>query len=195
MKKIIFEAIAGYLAANLNTPELIALYDEVMYIGLYNAQFSTDEEEHAIPKPAIAIDFPSSDGWKSATSNQQVGEMIISVYIAYDTKAESNFFGSPEDKLESMKRLDYLQVVQNLLQGFEMGAGGQMSRINEFQDANYDHVSIDRIDYMTRVEDCLSDPSFEFIEISPEWKIVYKNPTDKPDPDNNGTFILDSYIC
>lgn len=185
MKKIIFEAIAGYLAANLNTAALIATYGECKYIAPYNDQFNNEDQEHPISKPAIAIGFPSSDGWETKTSNQQQGDLVISIYVAYHTIADGNFFGSTLEKTESMKRFDYLQVVQNLLQGLDLGAAGKLGRTNEFEDANHDHVSVDRIDYLTAVEDCLADPAGSLVEITPTWQIIYKDPTDRPSPTAN----------
>lgn len=179
MKKIIFEAIAGYLAEKLNTPEMIAKYGSVDYISVWNDQFNAEDEEHVIPKPAIAIDFPAADGWKTATNNWQTGSLVISVYVAYHTIADSNFFASDLEKEESMKRFDYLQDVQILLQGLNLGAAGKLSRTNEYQDTNADHISVDRIDYLTTVEDCLADPDRNLIEIDAEWRIIYKKPTDR----------------
>lgn len=180
MKKVIFEAIAGYLATSLNTPEMIAKYGQLKYIAVYNDQFNNEDSEHVIPKPAIAISFPSSDGWETKTNNRQVGDLIISVYIAQHTIADSNYFASELDKAESMKRFEYLQDVQNLLQGLDLGAAGKLSRVFEQEDVNADHVAVDRIDYFTSVEDCLSDPAHGLIEIEPDWRIIYKHPTDRP---------------
>lgn len=185
MKKVIFEAIAGYLNSVLNTTAMKAEYGEVMYIAPFNDQFNNEDQEHAIPKPAIAIGFPSSDGWETKTNNQQQGQLLISIYVVFHTIADGNYFASAEEKAKAMKRFDYLQEIQNALQGMNLGAAGTLHRTNEYEDTNHDHVSVDRIDYLTTVEDCLADPSNNYIEITPDWKIVYKNPTDDPGVNTN----------
>jgi hypothetical protein len=182
MKKIIFEAIAGYLAERLNTPGMISKYGACHYISVYNDQFNQEDEEHAIPKPALAIDFPSSDGWATATNNWQKGNMIISIYVATHTIADSNYFADELNKTEAMKRFEYTQDVHVLLQGLNLGAAGSLNRTNEFMDTNADHIAVDRIDYFTTVEDCLADPDRNWIEIDAEWRIIYKRPTDRPLP-------------
>lgn len=192
MKKIIFEAIAGYLAAALNTVEMIAKYGDCKYIAVFNDQFNAEQEEHAIPKPAIAIDFPNADNWLTKTNNRQTGDLIISIYVAQHTIADSNYFASALDKEEAMKRFEYLQDIQNLLQGRDLGSAGKLSRTNDFQDINADHISVDRIDYVTTVEDCLSDPENNWIEITADWKIIYKKPTDRPTAeDDDEPYIFD----
>src|SRR5690606_15848119 len=151
------------------------------YLAIFNDQFNNEDAEHAIPKPAIAIGFPTSDGWETKTNNRQVGDMIISVYIAQHTISDSNYFASALDKTESMKRFEYLQDVQDVLQCLARGAAGKLSRTFDQEDSNADHVSVDRIYYFTSVEDCLSDPTIGYVEITPEWQIVYKKPTDRPE--------------
>ena len=171
MKKIIFEALAGYLNSVVNTPTMITKYGECKYIARWNNQFSQDAMEGAITSPVFAIAFSEID-WTNKQNNQQQGEMIISIYIAYATIADSNFYET-ESNQEAYKRDEYSQDVQIALQGFNMGAAGTLQRIREVEDDNHDHLTIDRIDYLTTVHDELADPSLQYIEITPEWKEIY----------------------
>ncbi len=190
MKKIIFQALAGYLNSILNTPAMITKYGRTDYIARYTTQFEDDASEGAIPKPAIAIGFNAD--WTNKTNNQQTGEMIISIFIAYATIADPNYFEGTN--AEALKRDEFWQDVQTALQGLDLGAAGKLQRVRDQEDSNHDHVTIDRIDYLTIVHDELADPSLQYIEITPDWKIIYKNPTDRPTPPNDGGYILHGHI-
>lgn len=192
MKKIIYTALAGYLNAGMNTPAMIAKYGATNYISSHNNQFNDDALEGAIPKPALALAFTEID-WVNKGHNQQQGQMTISVYVAYATIADPNFFETDSNQ-EAFKRWEYLQDVQLLLQGFNMGAAGTLQRTREVEDDNHDHITIDRIDYLTVVHDELADPSLQYVEITPEWKIIYKKPTDRPLPPDDGGYVLHGHI-
>lgn len=185
-----FMALAGYLDSVMNAPDKVAKYGRTDYIGRYTTQFEDDSAEGAIPKPALAIAFNAE--WTNKTNNQQTGEVIVSVFVAYHTVADPNYFEASNS--DALKRDEYHQDVQIALQGFDMGAAGKLQRVREQEDSNHDQITVDRIDYLTVVHDELADPSLQYIEITPEWKIIYKNPTDRPAPTNDGGYILHGHI-
>ncbi len=192
MKKIIFLAIAGYLDSVLNTPGMITKYGQCKYIARDNNQFEMDAEEHAIPKPAIVIGFPDTD-WDSKTNNQQNGALTISVKIAYATIADSNFYET-QNNTQAYKRDEYVQDVQIALQGLDLGLAGKLLRVREIEDNNHDHITIDQINYLTIVSDQLADPTLQYIEVTPQWQIIYSDPTGRPTVLANPKYIVHGHI-
>lgn len=150
MKRIVFKAIIDRLKAELNTPEVLAIYKPITHFDRFRNQFAKEDQENVIPKPAILIEFVPHP-WKDQSRGVQEAQVDIKLHIgqaSYETFQEGLTNAD-----QALLTLDYLELVHQAMHNFSHECFTNLTRVAEGEDTNYDHVIVDTLTYRTTLLD------------------------------------------
>lgn len=147
MLKAFYTAIKARLqsivvnTANPN-PELPDIVTPVIkQVGVWNNQYTYEEEYKAIKYPHVFIEFASLP-WESTGNKQQQASAIVRLHV-----------GSRSIDYESLDHFDLLDVINYWLKGFSGTNFGTFTRVSTEIDHNRDELIAHVITYRVRVTD------------------------------------------
>lgn len=145
--------IAERLNQELNKTTVIDEHAKLDFIARFNNQFSREELENAVPKPAILIQFLPTT-WTTKGKQLQEGESTIVIHIGMKTIADDNFFSNT--KAEALKTDAYVDLVHKALQGFSAPCLGALSRTSSETDEDHSEIFVEKLFYSSVITDASS---------------------------------------
>lgn len=142
--------IAERLNQELNKTAVKTEHGKLDFIARFNNQFSREELENAVPKPAILIQFLPTT-WTTKGKQIQEGESTIVIHIGMKTLADDNFFS--DTKTDALKTDAYVDIVHRALQGFAAPCLGALSRISSETDEDHSEIFVEKLFYSSVITD------------------------------------------
>lgn len=164
--------IAERLDAILNQTTVSSVHGKLQFIALYNNQFQTSNQEHVMPKPAILIQFADAD-WKTKANGIQQADCLIRLHIGMHNIADDNFYSST--KSEALKVDDYLDIIQEALQGFSAECLGSMKRTKSYHDESHDHIFVQVMEYTASITDDSGNKKKNYIDFNAGLEVEATN--------------------
>lgn len=194
MKTYVLQALYDRLDTELNKPDVVKKYGSMDYVSLYNDQFNREEDETAIPLPAVLVEFIDII-WQDQKGGIQVGDAEIKFHIGQESLAGINHRN--EHLSKSMLVLEYLELIHTILQGFSTVHFTPLSRINDVQDTDHTNVIAHSVIYKTTITDCSADPNLKknettLTDINVTGDVVDQLPT-TPSPET--PYIASTHNC
>ncbi len=153
--------IAERLDQELNKTAVTAIHGKLDFIARYNNQFDTDDQELAIPEPAILIQFLDTE-WKTQSRGIQQGDTLIVLHVGIDSIADDNYYSSNKDKALLIDA--YMDLIHKAMQGFQADCSGSLNRISSAEDSNHDHKFVQTMTYKSSITDNTASKAAQLTE-------------------------------
>jgi hypothetical protein len=128
--------------------EALSEIQELEYIDLQKGQMARSTQNYPLPLPAALVEFKPV-AW-SNTGDQQLGELVISVYLYVDLVTDS-FVGS-EAETETFELLDMQDTIAEKIQNL---SGDYFSPLQRVADAIHEYgirYMCFRVDFKTEIQ-------------------------------------------
>jgi hypothetical protein len=150
MKRVIFKAIIDRLKAELNTPEVLAIFPALTHFDRFRNQFAKEDQENLIPKPAILVELVPHT-WKDQSQGVQEAQLDIKLHIGQASYA--TFQDGLTNEEQALLTFDYLELVHQALHNYSHECFTNLTRVAEGEDTNHDHIVVDTLTYRTTILD------------------------------------------
>lgn len=123
---------------------------ELKYIDLQKGQFRNFTKEHPLPLPALLVEFKNGQ-YTNVGKLDQMGDMMISIYLYLDNFGESFSGSKSEDK--SLALLDKMDEVFQTFQGVSCEMFSKLIRTADETQEIKDNYICFRTDFSTGIKD------------------------------------------
>lgn len=171
--------IAQRLDQELNTAPIIAEHGKLDFIARFNNQFEREDQELAVPKPAILIQFLDT-AWSTKSRGIQEGDTLIVLHVGINSIADDNYYSS--NRSQALLIDAYMDLVHKAMQGLQADCIGSLDRVSSAEDGNHDHIFVQTMTYKSSIIDNTASKAAQLTEKDVDVTVVREKTIVTPKP-------------